>query len=441
MGKAAKLLGTPFMPWQQYVADVVGEYDPATGVPFYREVFLSVERQQGKTTLEQARGTQLCAQGDRPMSWWYSAQTGKDARKKLFQDWVPIWKQSPFWRRIEQVYRARGEEGVTWVNGSYLDIMAGTEASGHGGIMDLGMIDEAFKDEDDRREQAMIPAMSTRRNAQLWVVSTVGTEKSTYLRRKFQTAKSIVLEDLGSGIAGFYFSIPEDEDIDDMRVFARYLPAFGITMDERTIAHARQSMKDAEFRRAFCNQWVEQEHDRVIPTDLWDLVCDKDVRPSGGLSASVDVLPDRSSASVAVAGRGVAELVKQGVGTGWVVPWFRHGSRDEALRQAVWHVDGTGPAAGLADDLERAGARVNRLSLADTAAACGRLYDSVADRTIRVRRSGLLDEAVAKLEKRPVGDRFVWSRSSGDATPVFALTLAWNGAAGDRVVLDGQLMA
>ena len=79
----------------------------------------------------------------------------------------------------------------------------------------LAEIDEAFDDVDDRREQAMLPAMITRPEAQLLVVSTMGTDASTYLNRKVEAGRAAALEGRTSGIAYFEYSIPLDEDVDD----------------------------------------------------------------------------------------------------------------------------------------------------------------------------------------------------------------------------------
>jgi hypothetical protein len=49
---------------------------------------------------------------------------------------------------------------------------------------DDGDIDEAFSQVDDTVEGSMRPAMATRRNAQLWVISTAGDAQSKYLWRK-----------------------------------------------------------------------------------------------------------------------------------------------------------------------------------------------------------------------------------------------------------------
>src|SRR5258708_20886483 len=73
-------------------------------------------------------------------------------------------------------------EAIIWANGSQHGIESTTEKSGHGDTLDLGFIDEAFAQRDSRIEQAFKPAMMTRPQPQLWVVSTAGTEASEYLR-------------------------------------------------------------------------------------------------------------------------------------------------------------------------------------------------------------------------------------------------------------------
>src|SRR5262245_61689768 len=47
--RVLEALGTPAMPHQRYTLDCALEVDPATGNLWYREVGLSIMRQQGKT--------------------------------------------------------------------------------------------------------------------------------------------------------------------------------------------------------------------------------------------------------------------------------------------------------------------------------------------------------------------------------------------------------
>lgn len=78
-------LGTPLMPWQRTVADVITELDPANpGAWRYPLVVISVPRQAGKTALLRALlvDRMMCY---RKHEILMTAQTGKDARKR--------WKQ------------------------------------------------------------------------------------------------------------------------------------------------------------------------------------------------------------------------------------------------------------------------------------------------------------------------------------------------------------
>src|SRR5687768_2384450 len=83
-------LGLPLMPWQQLVADVGGEIDSETGLPAYRDIVVTIPRQNGKTTLVLGWEVQRALGWDGPQNIVYSAQSGKDARKKLLDDQVPI---------------------------------------------------------------------------------------------------------------------------------------------------------------------------------------------------------------------------------------------------------------------------------------------------------------------------------------------------------------
>lgn len=421
------------MPWQQLVADVGLEMDPETGLPAYREVWFTVMRQSGKTTLalpwEVHRVTAPVWGG--PQRVAYTAQTGWEAKTKLLEDQVPILQQSKLAKLFTsagggKVRRAQGDWGVNVGTGGRIDVLGSTASAGHGRTIDLGVIDEAWKDEDDRREQAMLPAMITRPSAQLLGFSTMGTEQSTYLNRKVDTGRAATLEDRGSGLAYFEWSIPDDADVDDEEVWWQFMPALGRTISVDVIRHARQTMSDGEFRRAFGNQRTGSA-ERVIPAEVWDAIQDPQAEPSGELSYGIDVVRGiegkEDSGAIGVFGDRKVALLEHREGTTWVVDRMKDLHRSRPGRIVV---DGGGPAASIADDLEDAGLPVFRVQYGGVASACARLYDALADRKVRVYPSQPLDESVSGLAKKPVGDRFVWSRagSAGDATPVMAVTLA-----------------
>ena len=418
------------MPWQRQVVDVALELDD-DGLPAYREVWFTVMRQSGKTSLVLPVEVHRCVSPfwGGPQRVAYTAQTGWEAQKKLLDDQVPIIQSSPLGNLITnkqggKVRRAQGNWGVNFGTGSKIDVLGSSASAGHGSTLDLGVIDEAWRDEDDRREQSMLPAMITRPSAQLFGYSTMGTDASVYLNRKVQVGRQATLDDSGSGLAYFEWSIPDDADIDDPEVWWEFMPALGWTISEPAIMHARQTMSDGEFRRAFGNQQT-RSGERVIPADLWDQCQDPSAAPEGRVTFAVDVNVEQASAAVAVSDGVAVEVVAHREGVSWVVDWFRE---KPSRRKNPVLLDAGGPASSLLDPLERAGVRVGRRSGSEVAADCGRMFNAVADGNVKVRpNSQALDDAVAGVATKPVGDKFVWSRqtSAADVTPLMAATLAF----------------
>ena len=411
------------MPWQQLVADVGTEYDPKTGIPFWREIVVTVPRQSGKTTLVLSFELERAIGRGEIQKIAYTAQTGWDARRKLIDDQAPMIQASPLRVAVSRVLRGSGNEAIIFKNGSRIDVLASSDSAGHGRTIDLAVIDEAFSDTDDRREQALLPAMATRAAAQLLVVSTMGTEASVFLNRKIAAGRHSITEDLESGIAYFEWSAPEDADIDDPATWWGCMPALGYTITEPVVAHARQTMSEGDFRRAYMNQATVSD-ERVIPADIWNAACSDRVQPDGGLRFALALATDRSSASICVADADSrAELVEHREGVSWVVDRVAELCIKWGAELAL---DGFGPEGSLADDIENRGVRVIRYSTREVARACGLFFDGVADGRVKVRRSDILDASVAGARRRSSGDAWVWARKDGgaDVSPLVALTLA-----------------
>jgi phage terminase large subunit-like protein len=267
IGQTADLLGFGLMDWQHQVNGTATELTE-DGRFAYRQVVLEVMRQQGKTVdllaMMVARalrrpGTQIS----------YTAQTRLDARKRLLDVWWPMIEGSKL-RRFIDVRRGSGSEAYLFRNGSMLGLVSGTQTSGHGDSLDLAVIDEAWAQTDDHLEQAMRPAMMTR-DAQLWVVSAAGTEKSAYFRGKVEDGRARA--EMGVTENGCYigYSAADDEDPGDPATWWRRMPALGITVSEETVKADFELMDLPEFRRAYLCQWpdVAKPGWEVIGKDEW----------------------------------------------------------------------------------------------------------------------------------------------------------------------------
>ena len=420
----AKACGFQLMDWQRHVIDVALEVDE-DGHFVYREVVCLLPRQNGKSLMCLLWELHRAIMFRGPQNIAYTAQTGRDAAEKLLHDQVPILESdNPIAQAVRKIHRANGGESVTFDNGSRLFVLASTPEAGHGKVIDLGVIDESFSDIDDRREQALLPAMLPRRDGQILNISTAGTDKSPFLRRKVDAGRASVAAGETSSLCYFEWSAPDDADIDDPAVWRACMPALGQTINEAAVRHARRTQTEGDFRRAMLNQWTSSD-ERLIPAAAWDAVCRPDVKPEGTLVFAVDVDPDRTAASVAVAdAEGRCELLKHEPGTGWVVPYLIDLSRKNDDADII--LDANGPAGTLVDDLEAAPGTIYTYSGSEMSRAAAEFYDGVADRKISVRRHSHLDKALAAAVKRHTGDRWTFARSTAgdDVSPLIALTLA-----------------
>ena len=419
------------MPWQRHVADIAYELDEETGRLAYREVRLTVPRQSGKTTLMLAAMTHRCiAMGSRQRIF-YTAQTGKDARLKWEDEHVPVLERSALGKLI-QVRRTNGSEAIRWDNGSIWSLLATTESAGHGAQADLGVLDEAFSYVDDRLEQAMKPAMVTRPQPQLWIVSTAGTEDSLYLNEKIDDGRIRASAGQTSSVAFFEWSAPEDAEISDPDTWRACMPALGITVPIEAIRSDFESMREPEFRRAYLNQ--RQDRAAAAP---WQIISEEDWKACADTSSAIadqptialDVTPSRSMASLCAAGTrsdGAAhvEVIGNRPGTSWVLDWFAAEDRVRTYRTIV--IDPVSGANSLVSDLRNLGLQIVEVGTRQMVAGCGKFYDLATQGRLRHIDQVPLNAAVAGSKKRNLGDAWAWHRrdNSVDVSPLVAATLA-----------------
>ncbi|GIH69450.1 hypothetical protein [Sphaerimonospora thailandensis] len=445
--KVMERLGFPPMPWQRYVLDVALEIDPATGLFAYREVGLSVSRQQGKT--QQILGVQV----HRAMAWArqnivYAAQTRGMARQRWEDEFLATLDDSS----LAGKYRARksnGHEAIIWrKTRSKMGITANTEKAGHGPPLDLGVIDEAFAHEDDRLEQAFSPAMLTRPMGQLWWASAGGTDKSAWLNKKRAAGREIVerlwAEGVHPRIAYFEWFAPDDLPRDDPATWRMCLPALGFTVTEATIRAELEKLDPGEFDRAYLNRTRKSTppQDPNVPVAAWQGLADPVSQAGPELAFAVEVSQDRAWSSIALAaaredGRVHLELVDRRPGTDWVIPAVVR-LRELWDPVAVAVAASGSPSASLIDGLIAAGVtapedkeRPRRGDLVvmrsgDLVEACGQMADAINQGTAVHRDQAELTAAVSGARTRPSGDAWTLDRrrSLADVGPFYAVTLA-----------------
>lgn len=430
------------MPWQQQVADVVLEVNPKTGLLQYRTIIITVPRQSGKTTLLLSLMVQRAIGLGVRQNIVYTAQTQKAARKKWEEEHVAALNSSAF-KGMYRVKYGMGTEQIKWDNGSRHSLTAPTEKAGHGETIDQATIDEAFAQEDNRLEQALRPAMITRPQPQLYVVSTAGTGKSIYLKDKVDKGRALI--DGGnrnSQTAYFEWSAHEDEDPGSLETWYKCMPALGHTISVDAIRSDYEDMKLAEFRRAYLNQWSDEipELWLVINEQDWDTVLwEESFIPEGNpLAFGLDCTPERSFGTIVVAGTNqignvhveIPSSESRGMidhrpGTSWIVP--RMVELYERWNPCAVIIQPNGPAATFIPELEAKGVKVVTPSASAYAGACGFIYDSVYTQRVAHLGQHPFAVALAGAQKLDLSEgAWKWNRKAVtvDISPLVAMTLA-----------------
>ncbi len=470
LAKVGVALGQPFMPWQRDAAMVGCEIDGDTGLPAYREVIVTVPRQQGKTTLYLSWQIDRCLspQWDQPQRSAFTAQSGKDARDKWLDEIFPLIRRSrmlkPGAGLVARIYEGMGNEFIRFTNGSLIRLLSTSTSAGHSKTLHQAVLDEVWHDADGRREQGLRPAMLTVADAQLLVCSTQGNAASVVLDRKVEQGRAAVAADSGHGIAYLEYSAPDGWDPADEDSYFGFMPALcpappcrcgggkwrhTVTMD--AIRSERASMEPPEFARAYGNI-PDRSGQRVsLASGRWAECADAGSRIEGPVALAFAVAPDESpwagTCSIAVAGRRAGGLAHGELtepprpGTAGLVT--RLCELADAHDPCVLVVNPAGAAGALVKELIERGFVVTapgkdpppgkrRLQLTgarEYAQACGALTQDVANDRWRHLGQEPLDTAAAAARTRSLEDAWAWSwrGAPADISPLEAVTLARHG--------------
>jgi phage terminase large subunit-like protein len=460
VGEVARRLGRPFMPWQQYTADVAGEVDPATGRLWYDEIDVSIMRQCGKTTfafVEMLHRMTVVPHRHGRQRATFTMQKRDNARRKLERDFAQMLRESDQFLEIKNP-KARpgrstkqwklslnnGSEHMLFGQGNYLQIDTPSKQAGHGDTLDLGVIDEARFHVDDRVEQAMRPAQATRADPQLIVSSTAGDEDSFYLWRKVLAGRRSVEAGESGRVAYLEWSLPDGADLDDPDVWWEHHPALGHTIDIEFImaelARARRNPDEGgedTFRQEYANQWVripvlgDGVRERVIDLEQWaSRKVAADTAIVGDVAMAVDVSPNGHSSAIAVAGRGldgvpIVDVLAYDAGTFWLETRIAD-QRDVWTPKVIGY--GPGSARAIAPEIGRGAGTVpvKDVPSTDYGAACEAFVLAVHEGRVRHLDQAWLNSAVDGAAKKVRGAGWLWDRqtASADVTSLVACTVA-----------------
>jgi phage terminase large subunit-like protein len=441
-----EIAGLTLDPWQARVIELsLGELEQ-DGRWAAAEVGLCVPRQNGKNVVLAARelGALFVLEEELTI---HSAQQFKTAKEHFLRLLELIESSPDLDAKVLRVIRTHGEEAIE-VQGRHgrlrILFMARTKSSGRGFSAPLIVFDEAmFLPE--AMIGALIPTQSAMANRQRWFAGSAVDQQVHADGLVFARVRDRAVRDVDDRLAFFEWSVDADhpsqlsvDQLQDEGCWAAANPGFGTRVTAEAVGDELRAMDRRTFavERLGVGDWpsLHLEAETVIDLDRWAELVD----PGGELQDPVcfafDVTPDRSWASIAVAGRRDDGLHQLEVrwhrpGTGWVVPELVR-MRDQWDPVAVM-CDGTGPAGSLLPRCDDAGVDVEIVTASDHAKACGLLVDMVDNDELRHLGADEMLAALRGATQRRLGDAWAWSRKSSlvDISPLVASTLALWGSA------------
>lgn len=443
--------------WQRKTIRDAMRVDPVTGKWLTPRVAVAVPRQNGKgAIIEAIEVAFLLGAFPEARLLIHSAHEFKTAQNG-FQRIVSLIDSNPILAKAKddgslRVSVAAAREFVAYTDKHgvtrTIKFLARSKGSGRGFSADLLILDEAQELSDDVWA-AILPTVSARPNAQIWLFGTPPSE--TMNGEVFTRFRENALKGDDDRLAFFEWSAHDDDDFGDPLTWAKANPAFGLRITEETIRDEYLAMDEDTFCRERLGMFDGAGSLSVIPEDTWAALAGE-TDPDGRVCFAIDVSPDRSRASIGVAGllpgsdRVMVQTIENRKGTGWVVPRLVELTKRWPYLNVI--VDSGGAAAALLPELKRAHVRrVEVISTADVVRACGNFYDLAVGSPGGVDSDGneipptparlshpdqpVLNEALASARKRPLGDAWAWQRKAPttDITPLVAVTFAAYGLA------------
>lgn len=409
------------------------------------EVGLTVSRQNGKGSIFEVRelGGLFVLDERLLVHSAHQFDTSLEAFRRLL---ALVEARDEFTRRVKKVSRSHGEEGIELYGpagrrvsgGQRIRFRTRTRGGGRGFSADfLGLDEDMILPEPTIG--ALLPTLSARPDPQVMyagsavdqIVHEHGLVKARIRERG--------LRGDDPSLAYFEWSIDADTpgDVDaataaDPASWAQANPSLGIRITETYVANEQRSMDARTFavERLGVGDWPNPDGEpSVIDLERWLSLTDHASAIGDPVCFAFDVPPDRSSASIGVAGTrpdGLPhiEVIEARRGTGWVVA--RLAELHSAHKSIGLVCDGASPAASLIPELEQLKLEVTPVSAKEHAQGCGMLYDGVEQARIRHLGQTELTAAVKGATKRTLGDAWAWSRKNSgvDISPLVASTLA-----------------
>ena len=378
----------------------------------------------------------LFSAGQRDFLSIHTAHEFKTAQEAFRR--VLFWVENNDWlsRKVSRVRTSHGEEGIELLSGARLRFLARSGGSGRGFSADRLVYDEAY-DLPEETVAASLPIMSARPNPSVVYTSStpLPDAKGAVLRRvmrrgRREADKDGDRPDPDPNLCYIEYSADLKADLDDPVAWAQANPGVAAgRLSLEFIAKERAALSEVAFARERLGILDDSAGAAVIAMDLWDDLADELSSPLDPVAFAVDVAPDQSFTTIAIAGDRAdglvhIEVVERRRGTGWVADRLK--DLQDKWSPASIVLDPVGQSAALLPALDEAGVVYDLFATKDVTAACAYWYSLVVERRLRHAPQAGLRAALEVARKRKVRENgWAWHRrDSTDITPLVAVTNA-----------------
>lgn len=356
-------------------------------------------------------------------------------------------------RRIKKKWQGTGQQMIELRNGGIIWYRTRTGGGGRGiDYVDRLVVDEA-QHATDEHIAALSPTMLANPNPQMNAMGTAGLDGYSAwwwgIRKRAlspdpgrfgyvgHTAEVVYLDEAGQ-------VVQEPVKVTDRKLWAMANPAIaaGRGGGMEFLEEQFRRLSPESFGREHLGVWdpppPEAEHETwlVWPKATWmdcrsKIPADRAGWLEGEVSLAVEVAPDFSAATIAVAGDSTEGkpgigVVARGNGTAWVFPELVALVGGERPVARVVR-DPKGPAAAVLDDrCAAAGIELFDCQVGDLAMATGEFSTAIAAGEVLHREAPEIDEAVSRATKRSWGSGGLWllDRRHGDLSAITAPIMA-----------------
>lgn len=422
-------LGWGFDPWQDGAGRLILA-KRKDGLYAADQILVSIPRQVGKTYLFAAIVFALCLLHPGLTVMW-TAHRAKTA-KETFTSMAGMAAQARVAAHVQAVVRGRGDEAITFKNGSR--ILFGAREHGFGrGFTNVGVLvfDEA-QILDESALEDMIAAQNVAANPLTVLTGTPPRPRDN--GEVFTMFRQEALDGENDGTLYIELSADRHGDSMDREQWRKANPSFPSRTPERAMLRMRKNLSEDSFRREALGIWDEvSRHVAVVSAKRWnelrDLMGPDDGVPPDSLAVDMSHGMDISIAGCWIVGElRHIEQVWAGSDVAAALTWIT--DRAQAFIPVL--MDGISPAGALAVELKARRVKARITNSSDMAKACLLFEQSAVAGTISHGDQDSVTEALMGARKRPIRDAGGWGWDRRDPTcqiyPIVAATLALYGA-------------